>query len=341
MLERVRADVRRPERPTARAELTFHVVAPLVIIVIAQIADPGTAVELLALVPVVAAFAVRPVTRLPAEVFALAVVVPIQLVVGREGNLEGVFFLSVIMVLYTSWTLGSVTRAAVIAVVASVGPWMVATQLAPSAGIGWTAWVLAHTFTFVLGRTLRRQRTLIDELEAAREQLARQAVADERRRMARELHDIAGHTVAAMALHVTGARHVLKRDVDEADAALRDAEAVGRDGLDQIRATVAALAAESSKVGSTALARWRKSSTAADRAGTPADSGYVAPLADNGRRGNWRSPVRRSGARLVASTVSPWHAPTSSATTGTASGRCSRLSRSTSIRLSPRCRFRV
>ena len=42
-------------------------------------------------------------------------------------------------------------------------------------------------------------------------------------------------------LHVTGARHVLRRDPDDAERALADAETVGRASLDQIRATVAAL----------------------------------------------------------------------------------------------------
>ena len=44
-----------------------------------------------------------------------------------------------------------------------------------------------------------------------------------------------------MLLHVTGARHVLRRDLDDAERALADAESVGRASLDQIRATVAAL----------------------------------------------------------------------------------------------------
>jgi signal transduction histidine kinase len=96
-------------------------------------------------------------------------------------------------------------------------------------------------FTFALGKGLRRQQALIDDLRAAREALAEQAVAEERRRIARELHDLAGHTLAAVLLHVTGARHVLRRDVDEAERALIDAETVGRASLDQIRATVAAL----------------------------------------------------------------------------------------------------
>jgi signal transduction histidine kinase len=44
-----------------------------------------------------------------------------------------------------------------------------------------------------------------------------------------------------MLLHVTGARHVLRRDLDDAERALAEAENVGRTSLDQIRATVAAL----------------------------------------------------------------------------------------------------
>ena len=51
------------------------------------------------LAPAVVAFAVRGlVPRLPAEVFAVMVIVPVALVVGRDGALEGAFFLSVMMV---------------------------------------------------------------------------------------------------------------------------------------------------------------------------------------------------------------------------------------------------
>ena len=104
---------------------------------------------------------------------------------------------------------------------------------------------MANLFVFALGRTQIRQRRLIDQLERARRALADQAVAEERRRIARELHDLAGHTLAAVLLHVTGARHVLRRgDVAEAERALGDAETVGRASLDQIRATVAALRTE-------------------------------------------------------------------------------------------------
>lgn len=197
---------------------------------------------MLLLAPAVAGFVLRAlVPRFPAEAFALMVVVPVTVAVGLDGELQGSFFLGAMMVIYVAWNLGSITRAAAITAVATAVPWLVATHLAPESGIDWHPWAVANAFVFVLGRTLHRQRTLIDQLEAARQALAAQAVAEERRRIARELHDLAGHTLAAMVLHVTGARHVLRRDLDEAEAALHDAEAVGRSSLDQIRATVAAL----------------------------------------------------------------------------------------------------
>jgi len=217
--------------------------SPVIIIVIAQLTDPGTAAQVaVASLAIVAFTAWTLVPRLPSEVFAVAVMVPVAIVVtAAAGALEGTFFLVVTMVLYTAWFLGSTTRAVLIMVVAAALPWVIATPWVPEAELGWPAWTSASVFTFVLGRGVRRQNALIEQLEAARGALAEQAVAEERRRIARELHDLAGHTLAAVLLHVTGARHVLRRDLDEAERALVDAETVGRASLDQIRATVAAL----------------------------------------------------------------------------------------------------
>ena len=195
--------------------------------------------------PAVVAFVLRGlVPRLPAEVFAVMVIVPVALAVGRDGALEGAFFLAVMMVYNTTSQLGSWTRALIITGAAMALPWVVAEQIAPEAGIAWQPWVLANVFILSLGRAVYRQERLIEQLEQARRALADQEVAEERRRIARELHDLAGHTLAAMLLHVTGARHVLRRDLAEAERALIDAETVGRASLDQIRATVASLRAD-------------------------------------------------------------------------------------------------
>jgi signal transduction histidine kinase len=211
------------------------------IVAVASASDPGDAVELALVAAAALAFLLGgAVGWLPWELVAVLVNVPLATAIGRAGNLEMALFLGVLVTLYAAWHLGSLTRAAVVFVVSAATPLIVSAAV-PEEEIAWTAWVAANVFTFVLGRNLRRQRLLIEQLQAAREALAEQAVAEERRRIARELHDLAGHTLAAVVLHVTGARHVLRRDVDEAERALVQAETVGRSSLDQIRATVSGL----------------------------------------------------------------------------------------------------
>ena len=241
----MRADLARPEIPTDRSELGFLVGSALIIIVITQVVDPGDAVDLALVAPAVLAFFLRGLVRLPAEVFAVLVIVPVTLAVSRDGALEGAFFLVVMMTFESTSHLESWIRSVIVTVAAAASAVIVSELLTPDSGITWEPWAMANLFTFALGRTQVRQRRLIDQLERARQALADQAVAEERRRIARELHDLAGHTLAAVLLHVTGARHVLRRgDVDEAERALGDAEAVGRASLDQIRATVASLRTE-------------------------------------------------------------------------------------------------
>ena len=150
-------------------------------------------------------------------------------------------------------------------------------------------------------RVLHRHRELIEQLEAAQEALAEQAVAEERRRIARELHDLAGHTLAAVLLHVTGARHVLRRDVDEAERALVDAETVGRASLDQIRATVAALRTDErgTDAGAGGIGRpRRRSSTSTAGPGSPSRRTSHRRRPDiDGPDGHGAPPHRSRGAR--------------------------------------------
>lgn len=226
-----------------RADLSWLVAAAVATVVVAQLSDPGSAGDLLLLAPAPLAFALRGlVPRLPAELFAALVVLPVAVVVAERRVLEGSFFLVVNMVLAVSWRLPSLRRSVAITVVSALAPLLVSVRM-EGRHIGWQAWTAATFFTFVLGRVLRRQQVLIGQLESARHVLAEQAVAEERRRIARELHDLAGHTLAAILLHVTGARHVLRRDLDEAEQALRDAEQIGQSSLDQIRHAVARLRA--------------------------------------------------------------------------------------------------
>lgn len=238
--DRLRRDLAEGDVRTGREEVPFLAVSAVLVIVAAQLSEPGTVVDLALLASAgVALVLLATWPQVPVEVAALGVVVPVSLAVGRDGHLEVSLFLVSVMTLYVAWHVGPTSRAVLIAGASCLAIWTVA-QVRPGS-YNWQPWVGAEIFTLVLGRNLFRQRNLIIQLEAAREALAEQAVGEERRRMARELHDLAGHTLAAVHLHVTGARHVLRRDVDEAERALLAAEAVGRDSLDHIRATVAAL----------------------------------------------------------------------------------------------------
>jgi signal transduction histidine kinase len=238
---RWRADLARPDTTVDRRQLPLLVGGATAIVVVAQTTDPGTTAELLLAVVAAVGFVLSAAAaRLPRALIAVLVTVLLTTAMWQEGNLELALFLCVLVTLYSAWHLGSLTEALVVATAAAIAP-IVISYAIPEEEIAWTAWTAANVIMFLLGRNLRRQRALIEQLDAARVALAEQAVADERQRIARDLHDLAGHTLATVLLHVTGARHVLRRDVDEAERALLQAETVGRASLDQIRFTVASL----------------------------------------------------------------------------------------------------
>ncbi|WNM39552.1 sensor histidine kinase [Micromonospora halotolerans] len=102
--------------------------------------------------------------------------------------------------------------------------------------------LLTASVAFAVGRAVqaRRQSTrMLRErariAEATQRSLAEQAVADERRRIARELHDVVAHHVSVMGVLATGARRVLRRDPDAADEAMATVEETGRATLRELR----------------------------------------------------------------------------------------------------------
>ena len=96
----------------------------------------------------------------------------------------------------------------------------------------------------LLGYSFRRQAQLDDALATARRALVVHQAREERRQMARDVHDVVAHGLAAMVVQITSARHVLSRDPAEADRALADAEAVGRSSLRELRSVVVLLREE-------------------------------------------------------------------------------------------------
>lgn len=100
----------------------------------------------------------------------------------------------------------------------------------------------------VVGAMLWWQMRALAAEREARSRAWEQATTAERERIAREIHDLVAHSLSVTLLQVTGARHALRDITDESgaaaevDAALADAESVGRQAMADIRRTVSALA---------------------------------------------------------------------------------------------------
>lgn len=90
-----------------------------------------------------------------------------------------------------------------------------------------------HAYAAARKRAELHERTT--QLEREREVTARQAVALDRLRIARELHDVVAHHVSAMGVQAGAARAVLDADPAATRQALSGIEASAREALDELR----------------------------------------------------------------------------------------------------------
>ncbi len=74
-----------------------------------------------------------------------------------------------------------------------------------------------------------------ERLEADQLARARQSVADERSRIARELHDVVAHQVSMMTVQAGAAKTIAREDLDAAVDAMGDVERSGRQALGELR----------------------------------------------------------------------------------------------------------
>ncbi|MEU4180135.1 sensor histidine kinase [Streptomyces sp. NPDC026589] len=95
---------------------------------------------------------------------------------------------------------------------------------------------------WVLGDSLRTRRAYFDQLEERAARLEREreaqskvAVAAERARIARELHDVVAHNVSVMVVQADGAAYVMDAAPDQAKQALETISSTGRQALAEMR----------------------------------------------------------------------------------------------------------
>jgi len=186
----------------------------------------------------------RRVLTWPAALLAV-VSLAVALVTGHQALSMAVAFL---VLTYT--TAGRFRLlAAVLAATLLWLPVVIAAMATPAAdlmGIPRTYMIFANVLIalvcFFIGRTTHARRSSTRALEerarVAEENqrtVAERAVADERRRIARELHDVVAHHVSVMGVLATGARRILHRDPQVADEAMNSIAETSRTTLREMR----------------------------------------------------------------------------------------------------------
>ncbi|MFD7097024.1 sensor histidine kinase [Streptomyces xanthophaeus] len=141
----------------------------------------------------------------------------------------------------TTWRIGLLTMAGLtgVAMLAGPLPWYAQENLGIFA---WTGMAAAA------GDAVRSRRAFVDAIreraeraERTREEEARRRVAEERLRIARDLHDVVAHHIALVNVQAGVAAHVMDKRPDQAKEALAHVRDASRSALNELRATVGLL----------------------------------------------------------------------------------------------------
>ncbi|MGW2421613.1 sensor histidine kinase [Streptomyces sp. NPDC001709] len=180
----------------------------------------------------------------------LAVTGTLSVIESVTGDPRAPVAMSAVIALYTvaattdrttTWRVGLLTMTVLTAAAMLGGPlpWYAQENIGVLAwtGIGATA-----------GDAVRSRRAVVQAIreraeraERTREEEARRRVAEERLRIARDLHDVVAHHIALVNVQAGVAAHVMDKRPDQAKEALAHVREASRSALDELRATVGLL----------------------------------------------------------------------------------------------------
>ncbi|MET8830058.1 sensor histidine kinase [Streptomyces sp. NPDC004610] len=184
--------------------------------------------------------------RLPEQMLILAVVIGVaQLALDVSTSVAD---FAMLVIVYTVAANGArwASRFALIGGLCAAPIAQARWPMAEASPAGNVAVAVLQTVPFalawVLGDSLRTRRAYFAQLEERaarlekeREAQAKVAVAAERARIARELHDVVAHNVSVMVVQADGAAYVLDAAPDQAKKALETISSTGRQALAEMR----------------------------------------------------------------------------------------------------------
>ncbi len=190
------------------------------------------------------------VFRRRAPMAVLALTGSLSVIESLTGDPRTPVAMSAVIALYTvasttdrptTWRVGLLTMTVLTGTAMAAGPlpWYAQENLGIFAwtGIGATA-----------GDAVRSRRAFVQAIreraeraERTREEEARRRVAEERLRIARDLHDVVAHHIALVNVQAGVAAHVMDKRPDQAKEALAHVREASRSALNELRATVGLL----------------------------------------------------------------------------------------------------
>ncbi|MEE1773721.1 sensor histidine kinase [Streptomyces sp. JV185] len=229
---------------------TFWAVVLLGLSGLSMVGMGGSTRERVAAVPIVlglcAVVALR--RRAPEKMLLLAIAMGVAQLV--TGVVPGAMNFAMLVIVFTVATVGE-RWASRLALVCSLGA-ATLSKLRWPAEVPRTGWVeevfivvvltVPFVLAWVLGDSMRTRRAYFSQLEERAARLEREreaqskvAVAAERARIARELHDVVAHNVSVMVVQADGAAYVMDAAPDQAKQALETISSTGRQALAEMR----------------------------------------------------------------------------------------------------------
>ncbi|MFF1646746.1 sensor histidine kinase [Streptomyces sp. NPDC058240] len=186
--------------------------------------------------------------RAPEKMLLLAIAMGVVQLVTGVG--PGVMNFAMLMIVFTVATVGErwASRLALVCSLCAAG---LSKLRWPGEGprTGWAEEIfivvvltVPFVLAWVLGDSMRTRRAYFSQLEERAARLEREreaqskvAVAAERARIARELHDVVAHNVSVMVVQADGAAYVMDAAPDQAKQALETISSTGRQALAEMR----------------------------------------------------------------------------------------------------------